>query len=259
MNIHYNYFLITFVVFTCLQSAYSLNSYNGFDVENSIIPKEEILSGGPPKDGIPAIINPKFESASKVNWLKDGDLVAGVNIGGIKKAFPVKILVWHELANDNIGNTHYLVTYCPLCGSILVFSRNINNKIFTFGVSGLLYQSDVLFYDHQTESLWSQLKMKSISGKMINKDLELLPYTFSTWKDWVSDNPNTLVLSKDTGFKRNYDLDPYSSYYSSKNLYFPVNRKSDKFHPKEKVLVITSGDLSKAYPFSYLKKIKQII
>lgn len=246
-------FLMTVGVYS--QSIFSRSQYNGFDVENSIVPKEDIFSGGPPKDGIPAILNPKFETAKGAKWLDDKDLVAGVDIKGIQKAYPIRILVWHELVNDKINNTPFLITYCPLCGSILAFSRYINDEELTFGVSGLLYQSDVLFYDHKTESLWSQLKMQSVSGKFAGAEMKLIPYTFSTWREWKDQHPNSLVLSKDTGYIRNYNSDPYLSYYSSKKIYFPVNKTNDRFHPKEKILVVLSGDKSKAYPFSYLEKI----
>ena len=252
----------TFLIFLCLllitPSAYPQNNFNGFDVSNSIIPRSEILSGGPPKDGIPAILHPKFTTVDQAGWLNDNDLVAGISIKGEKRAYPVRILVWHELVNDKVNDTPVLITYCPLCGSIIAFSRKIDGKELTFGVSGLLYQSDVLFYDHQTESLWSQLKMKSISGDNVNTDLEIVPFVFSTWKEWKKKNPDTKVLSRDTGFSRDYSRDPYTSYYSSKNIMFPVNKRSDKFHPKEKVLVVISGDLSKAYPFKKLNESKFI-
>ncbi|MGI9534046.1 MAG: DUF3179 domain-containing protein [Thermodesulfobacteriota bacterium] len=251
-------YLIVLITLLLTVTANSQNNFNGFDVNNSIIPKNEILSGGPPKDGIPAILQPKFITADKANWLKDNDFVAGISIKGEKRAYPVRILVWHELVNDNVGNVPILITYCPLCGSIIAFSRSPDKKELTFGVSGLLYQSDVLFYDHQTGSLWSQLEMKAISGKYVNTDLEVIPYIFSTWKEWKENNPETLVLSKDTGHIRDYDRDPYTSYYSSKNIMFPVNNKSERFHPKERVLVVISGDSSKAYPFKALSKRKII-
>ena len=251
------YLLVLFTLFFPL-TAQTQNDFNGFDLSNSIIPKNQILSGGPPKDGIPAILEPKFIAAENATWLKDDDFVAGISIKGEKRAYPVKILVWHELVNDNVNGVPILITYCPLCGSIIAFSRSQNNKDLTFGVSGLLYQSDVLFYDHQTESLWSQLKMKAISGNYVNTELKVVPYIFSTWKEWRENNPDTLVLSKNTGYSRDYSRDPYNSYYSSKNIMFPVNKKSDKFHPKEKVLVVINGDISKAYPFKALSK-KEII
>lgn len=230
------------------------DSLNGFDLSKSLVPKEEILSGGPPRDGIPAILKPKFENAGDVNWLSDDDLVAGIDYNGIQKAYPLKILVWHEAVNDEVNGVPILVSYCPLCGSTLVFKRDFGDKTLTFGISGLLYQSDVLFYDHQTESLWSQLEMKAISDEMIGTEFEIFPSTLGTWKEWKKKYPDTLVLSRRTGFSRDYGRDPYTGYEGSSSIMFPVKHRSDKFHPKEKVLVVVSGDVAKAYPFSELKK-----
>ena len=235
---------------------FSGGSFNRFDVSRSLIPKEEILSGGPPRDGIPAILNPKFESVEKVTWLRDSDLVTGIDHSSIQKAYPLRILVWHEAVNDTVDRVPILVSYCPLCGSTLVFNRYFGEKTLTFGISGLLYQSDVLFYDHQTESLWSQLEMKAVTGEMIGTKFEIFPFVLATWKEWKTGYPETLVLSGDTGFSRDYSRDPYSGYEDSASIMFPVKHKDNKFHPKEKVLVVVSGDVAKAYPFSELKKVK---
>ncbi len=238
------------------QAGFQISQYNGFDVSNSLIPKDDILSGGPPKDGIPAILSPKFEKANEAKWLNDDDLVSGFTYDGVKRAYPLTILVWHEAVNDRIGNLPFLVSYCPLCGSTVVFNRSINGKEHTFGISGLLYQSDVLFYDRETQSLWSQLEMKSVSGKMAGTEFDVLPSTLATWKEWREKYPDTLVLSRDTGFMRDYDRQPYLGYEESRSIMFPVKNKSKKFHPKEKVLVVLSGDQAKAYPYSELKKVK---
>jgi hypothetical protein len=229
---------------------------NRFDISKSSIPKEEIIPGGPPRDGIPAIFEARFESALDSNWLNDEDLVAGIDHDGIQKAYPIRILVWHEAVNDEIKGVPILVSYCPLCGSILVFSRRFGERTLTFGISGLLYQSDVLFYDHQTESLWSQLEMKAVTGRMMGERLKTLPYSLVTWKEWRTKHPETLVLSRDTGYSREYDRDPYAGYESTNAIYFPIKHSSDKFHPKEKVIVVISGDVAKAYPFSELKNLK---
>ena len=232
------------------------DSYNGFDISKSLIPKDEILSGGPPRDGIPAIVKPKFETIKEVDWLKDEDLVTGVDYNGVKKAYPLRILVWHEVVNDVISGIPILVSYCPLCGSTVTFRRDVGEKTLTFGISGLLYQSDVLFYDHQTESLWSQLEMKAVTGEMLGTILEIFPSVLATWKEWKEKHQHTLVLSRDTGFGRNYDRDLYRGYEDSTSVWFPINHKNNRFHPKEKVLVVVSGDITKAYPFSELKKVK---
>jgi hypothetical protein len=249
--------LILFPIHLSAQTfSLSSDSYNGFDVSKGLIPKNQILQGGPPKDGIPAILEPKFEPAKESKWLKNEDLVTGVDYRGVQKAYPLRILVWHEAVNDEIGGTPILVSYCPLCGSTLVFKREVRDKTLTFGISGLLYQSDVLFYDRETDSLWSQLDMKAVTGKMIGTKLEIFPSSLATWGEWKREHPNTLVLSRDTGFSRSYDRDPYEGYENSSTVWFPINHKNDRFHPKERVLVVVSGDKTKAYPFSELKKVK---
>jgi len=253
-------FLTLLVLLFTTYNSYSisfLDNYNGFDVSNSLIPKEKIFSGGPPKDGIPAILSPKFESASEASWLKSTDLVTGVEIEGVFKAYPLRILVWHEVVNDKVGNKPIMVSYCPLCGSTLIFDREVDSEELTFGISGLLYQSDVLFYDHQNLSLWSQLEMKAISGPKAGTEMEVLPSVLATWSEWKKKHPNTLVLSKDTGFSRDYDNMPYGGYESSTNLMFPVENSDDRYHPKEKVLVVISSDnVAKAYAFKELSKVK---
>ncbi len=253
-------FLTLLVLLFTTYNSYSisfLDNYNGFDVSNSLIPKEKIFSGGPPKDGIPAILNPKFESASEASWLKSTDLVTGVEIEGVFKAYPLRILVWHEAVNDKVGNKPIMVSYCPLCGSTLIFDREVDSEELTFGISGLLYHSDVLFYDHQNLSLWSQLEMKAISGPKAGTEMEVLPSVLATWSEWKKKHPNTLVLSKDTGFSRDYDNMPYGGYESSTNLMFPVENSDDRYHPKEKVLVVISSDnVAKAYAFKELNKVK---
>ena len=238
------------------QTRFQFSQFNGFDVSNSLIPQDDILSGGPPKDGIPAIMHPKFEKAAEAKWLNDDDLVSGFAYNGVKRAYPLRILVWHEAVNDKIEDIAFLVSYCPLCGSTLIFDRSINGKEYTFGISGLLYQSDVLFYDRETQSLWSQLEMKSVTGEMAGAKFKVLPSTLATWKEWREKYPDTLVLSRDTGFSRDYGRQPYSGYEESRSIMFPTKNKSDKFHPKEKVLVVLSGDNAKAYPFSELRKVK---
>lgn len=251
--------ILLFVLLTVsawTQVGSQVSQYNGFDLSNSLIPKDDIHSGGPPKDGIPAILRPKFEEAKEAKWLNDDDLVSGFTHDGVKRAYPLKILVWHEAVNDKIGDLPFLVSYCPLCGSTVVFNRSIKGKEYTFGISGLLYQSDVLFYDRETDSLWSQLEMKSVSGKMAGTNFNVLPSTLATWKEWREKYPDTLVLSRDTGFLRDYDRQPYLGYEESRSIMFPIKNKNDKFHPKEKVLVVLSGDSAKAYPFSELQKVK---
>lgn len=226
----------------------------GFNLENALIPVEEIKDGGPPKDGIPSIDKPKFLRAQNAD-LGTQDRILGVYENGVAKAYPIKILNYHEIVNDGFDGKPVVITYCPLCGSGIAFDARINGKAHTFGVSGLLYNSDVLLYDRETESLWSQLKYQAVSGPLRGTKLEMLNTANTTWAAWKQEHPNTLVLSEDTGFKRNYSLDPYPDYQNSSAVFFPVANESAEFHPKEMVIGIEMNGVNKAYPFSELEKI----
>ncbi|MCO4755917.1 MAG: DUF3179 domain-containing protein [Bacteriovoracaceae bacterium] len=207
---------------------------NGFKLDNPLIPVDKILSGGPPRDGIPSIDEPKFiESrvAKKVWGNKERALV--IEVGGEKKAYPVSILNWHEVVNDNISEFNIVVTYCPLCGSGIVFSSEYGGRDLEFGVSGLLYQSDVLLYDRQTNSLWSQLELKAISGRYKGTPMTPLPASHVNLQNYLLENPDAVVLSRKTGYTRDYNEDPYSGYEKENKTYFPIDHTSSKYHSKE--------------------------
>jgi len=227
-----------------------------FDLSKHSVPLKEILSGGPPKDGIPAILNPVFVQAKNASFLHGEDRVLGLSSGTESKAYPVKILNWHEIVNDTIGDKPVLITYCPLCGTGIAFARDIEDRQLSFGVSGLLYQSDMVMYDHQTESLWSQISMEAIAGPMTGAMLQHIFLEHTTWSEWRRSHPNTHVLSIKTGHIRNYNRDPYLGYSQSADLMFGVNHVDPSYHPKEWVLGIEVGENFKAYPFSELKKVK---
>jgi len=135
---------------------------SAFDFSKHTVPTSEILSGGPPKDGIPALLDPKWILPTEADFMKDEDRVLALVHKGEAKAYPIKILNWHEIVNDTVGGKPVFVSYCPLCGSGMAFEATLQGKPYTFGVSGLLYKSDVLMYDHQTESLWSQILQEAV-------------------------------------------------------------------------------------------------
>ncbi|MGR8942354.1 MAG: DUF3179 domain-containing protein [Gammaproteobacteria bacterium] len=227
---------------------------NGFDLRESLVPSGHILRGGPAKNGIPAIDEPRFVAADQARFLRADDSVLGIDYRGISKAYPVNILNWHEIVNDRFNGAPVVITFCPLCGSGMAYSAVIDGKPHSFGVSGLLYNSDVLLYDRQTESLWSQLMSQAISGPHKGKRLDSLPLRHTTWQDWRTRHPGTLVLSTDTGFKRDYRYSPYARYIESPQIMFPVTAVSKRFHPKEEVLGLEIGGQFKAYLFIELEK-----
>ncbi len=230
-------------------------SNNGFDLSNATIPSDQIMQGGPPKDGIPAISNPKLVTADQADHVNANDRIVGITLDGIAKAYPVSILNWHEIVNDEINDQAFAITYCPLCGTAVAFDANINGKVTEFGVSGLLYNSDVLLYDRNTESLWSQISSNAVAGKLVGTKLKRIPISHTTWQDWSSKHPDTLVLSDDTGYSRNYARNPYAGYEESRSLFFAVsNRAPDTYHPKELVVGLDIDGVYKAYPFIELEK-----
>jgi hypothetical protein len=156
-----------------------------FDLGNATVPREEIHSGGPAKDGIPALSKPKTIGAKAATYLAAGDRVIGVAIGNEARAYPIRILNFHEIVNDVLGGQPIAVTYCPLCDSAAVFDRNTPRGLREFGVSGLLYNSNVLMYDRdkRAESLWSQLKSEAVAGVQVRNRLKLLPLELTTWSD----------------------------------------------------------------------------
>ena len=187
----------------------SIIRLNEFMLYNLQIPLNEIKLGGPPKDGIPAIDNPIFVDGNDAHFLNGNDLVLGVTLNDISKAYPIKVLNYHEIVNDQFGEIPVLVTYCPLCMSGMAFLSKMDDQPISFGVSGLLYNSDVLLYDRLSNSLWSQIMMKGIAGNFAGKELEYITTQYSVWKMWKKEHPNTLVLSPNTGFSRDYSKSPY--------------------------------------------------
>ncbi len=239
-------------------SAPAAQTMNGFDLRGALVNPAEIHRGGPPKDGIPAIDRPRFVKAGEAK-LAPGDRILGVERNGEAKAYPVRILNWHEVVNDTVGGDAVAVTYCPLCGSGVTFDRIVKDKRRSFGVSGLLYNSDVLLYDRETNSLWSQILGKAITGPSKGEKLGLVATAHTSWEDWVGRHPKTLVLSEDTGYSRNYSRDPYAGYDVNPIIFFPVANSSSRFDSKEVVLGLEIDGQQKAYPFTELAKTEGVV
>ena len=229
------------------------SSLNGFALSNALVPVAEILSGGPPRDGIPALDAPPTWSAEAAPWHPD-ETVIGVALGGEARAYPLAILSWHELVNDSLGERPILVSYCPLCGTGMVFDRRIDGRARSFGVSGLLYQSDLLLYDRETESLWSQIESRAVTGPASGSKLRLLRSKLVPWSRWKAEHPATTVLSVDTGHSRDYANEPYGDYAHSEKLIFPAP-VDGRYHPKMPTLgVRTRGGVARAYPATELAR-----
>lgn len=215
--------------------------------QKHIIPLEKIRSGGPPKDGIPSIDTPEFTEASQEYHVSDSDTVLGLEINGDVRAYPLSILVWHEIVNDNVGGVPVAVTYCPLCFTNQVFERVIDGQEVEFGTSGKLYNSNLVMYDRLTNSYWSQALGKAIIGELAGYELSTIPFDVIKWGDWKSLHPDSVVLTTNTGHIRAYGVDPYGNYYTETRILFPVENTDNRMHPKEIILGFNDGDVYKAY------------
>ena len=212
-----------------------------------LIPLSEIRGGGPPKDGIPSIDNPVFAEVSDSDFVSDSDTVIGLHINGEAKAYPLFILVWHEIVNDRVGGMPVSVTYCPLCYTNQVFERIIDGQEVEFGTSGKLYNSNLLMYDRLTESYWSQALGLAVTGELSGYQLDLVPFDVIAWGDWKILHPDTTVLTTDTGAIRPYDTDPYGNYYTEPRIMFPVAHRDDRLGLKEIIVGFTQDNIYKAY------------
>lgn len=234
---------------------------NGFDLRDLDVDRSLVRAGGPPRDGIPSIDHPVFQgSAGADQWLRDDDRVLGLTMNGEARAYPVRILNWHEIVNDRVGDEPMLITWCPLCGSGVAYDPRITGHVdgLTFGVSGLLYNSDVLLYDRRTESLWSQLEHRAVSGTLRGTRLAAVLLRDTTWADWRAQHPGTKALARprypDGRMRADYDRNPYEGYVLDRQLMFPVGARDRRFHPKEEVFGLAVGGEAVAWPFSELER-----
>jgi Protein of unknown function (DUF3179) len=242
-----------------ITTAIGTNSANA--QEKHIVPLDQIVSGGPPPDGIPSIDNPKFISAQEADeFLEDSELVLGLNINGDIRAYPLQILVWHEIVNDKVDGVPVAVTYCPLCFTNQVFNRTIeeDEQILEFGTSGKLYNSNLLMYDRTSKSLWSQAMAQGIVGKYAGVKLERIPFDVAYWKEWKQLHPESKVLSRDTGSNRPYGADPYGDYYTNGDVLFPVSNKDGRLGLKEIVVGFENKGQYKAYKLQEIENKKVI-
>ncbi len=219
---------------------------------------DEIISGGPPRDGIPPVDSPKFVAvADEVGIYADNAPVIQLEVNGDVRAYPIGILTWHEIVNDVIGGVPVTVTFCPLCNTAIAFERTIDGEVFDFGTSGTLRKSDLVMWDRQTESLWQQIGGEAIVGSMVGAKLNLLSAPIVSWAQFKENFPDALVLSQETGFTRNYGTNPYSGYDDVNNSPFLFRGELDStLSPFERVVTLDLGDEFVAYPFPLLEDVR---
>ena len=213
-----------------------------------IVHPDKIQSGGPPPDGIPSIDDPAYVSVSEANdWIQENELVLALQYNGVTRAYPLQILVWHEIVNDVVAGKPVLVTYCPLCGSGIAYERTIDGQEVEFGTSGRLYNSNLVMYDRVYGTLWTQIGGQAIVGELSGKLLTPIDIDTVVWRDWAPAHPDAEVLSQQTGFDRDYGEDPYGSYYEDSFIWFPVEGQDDRIHPKTVIFGIEVNGVFKAY------------
>lgn len=225
------------------------------DFSRHSVPFGEILSGGVSRDGIPPIDKPEFVTVADADgWLAKQEPVIALEINGDARAYPLQVIIWHELVNDEVGGMPVTVSFCPLCNSVLIFDRKLDGVVYDFGVSGNLRNSDLIMWDRQTESWWQQLTGNAIIGQLAGKKLRILPSSIIAWSDFKAAHPQGKVLSKKTGYLRRYGDNPYVGYDRADTPPFLFDGKlDDRLQPKERVLAVTIGEVSAAFPFGVLR------
>jgi len=210
-------------------------------------PQGILLDGLLARDAIPPLDSPQYVAASAAPWLEDDDLVLGVALNGEVRAYPIKLMNWHEIVNETLGGVEVVITYCPLCHSGVVFERRLGDRTLSFGNTGGLYESNLLMYDRETGSYWYQLLGQAIRGPLSGKRLTQRPATMSPWSDWRALHPQTLVLSRNTGYDR-----PYDRAFSEGGRHPPVSTQDDRLDDSVLVLGVEVQGRAKAYPLKRL-------
>ncbi len=226
------------------------------DFSRHSVPYDEILSGGPPRDGIPPIDDPRFTTPGDADeWLRDQEPVIALELNGDARAYPLQILVWHEIVNDVVGSVPVAVTFCPLCNTAIVFERTLEGVVYDFGTSGKLRNSDLVMWDRQTESWWQQFTGEAIVGELTGKKLMFLSGPIISWSDFKSANPEGKVLSRDTGFSRSYGQNPYGGYDQADNPPFLFDGELDgRLAAKERVVDLSIDGVTAVFPFLTLEE-----
>jgi hypothetical protein len=230
-------------------------SWPDTNFDNLTIELNEVMSGGPPKDGIPAIDDPKFDNVKQAaKWLDPREPVIRVTHAGEARAYPLQLLIYHEIVNDQIGDLPISVTFCPLCNSSVVFDRRLDGRLLDFGTTGMLRKSDMVMYDRQTESWWQQIIGKGIVGEYAGVSLTQVPSNIVSFEDFAQTHPDGKVVNRETGHSRPYGNNPYRGYDAIDNSPFLFRGEIDpRLPPMERVMHIEANGGAKLYPFSSLK------
>ena len=227
------------------------------DFSRHTVPYSEILSGGPPKDGIPAVDSPQYLSIADADgWLEPREPVAVIEAGGLVRAYPIQVLTWHEIVNDQLGDQPVTVTFCPLCNTAIAFDRRFDDQVLDFGTTGRLYYSNLIMYDRQTETWWQQATGEGIAGTYAGSRLRFVPLAMISWEDFKASFPDGDVVSSETGHRRQYGANPYQGYDQVGNRPFLYRGPATptELPAMARVLTIELGDEAVAYPYELLQE-----
>lgn len=223
--------------------------------QTSITNWVEIMSGGPPKDGIPALDDVQFIEVAQENRIEPAEPVITLEIDGQRpRAYPIRYLTWHEIANDTVGDVPVAVTFCPLCNSALTFDRRVGGQVLSFGVSGKLRNSDMVMYDRETQSWWQQAIGTGIVGEMTGQELVLMPSWMERWEEFSTRNPDGLVMAEPS-WNRDYGRNPYRNYDSSKRPFLYSGEMPPHGIPAL-MRVVRVGD--RAWPMERLSEVGEV-
>lgn len=236
-----------FICFACSEDQDELGSQSSGEWS---IPFDQVFDGGPGKDGIPSVDAPELIAASEATFLNDNELIVGYADENSAVAYAHQILDWHEIINHEVNDNAFAVTYCPLTGTAVGWDRVVDGQKTTFGVSGLLYNTNLIPYDRKTDSNWSQILSETVNGELIGKKAGHIALVETTWKTWKEMYPETQVVSTNTGFRRSYGQYPYGDYRTNSRLIFPVNNEDDRLPRKERVHGIIIDKNVKTYRFT---------
>ncbi len=252
--------LFAFTASACAQSTDEVSErlqHWETDWTRRTIDLSELKAGGPPKDGIPSIDDPQFVSPEEARrWLEPQEPVIALVVQGAARAYPLQILVFHEIVNDRVAGVPVAVTFCPLCYSALALRRTVDGEVLSFGVSGLLRHSDLVMYDRKTESLWQQFTGEAIVGDYVGATLERLPAQIISFRQFAEAYPEGRVLSRETGYNRPYGRNPYAGYDDiSKTPILYDGPTDERLLPMEKVVAVRLNGESKAYPHRLTREV----
>ena len=256
-------FICGLILFSCGGSNEGISTNNDFSNSPNgewLVPVSEIKDGGPGKDGIPSLDYPDFIDLDLVNFLTEDELVIGIIKDGQAYAYPHMILDWHEIVNDGLNSNPITISYCPLTGTAFGWKSFTNGSRTTFGVSGLLYNANLILYDRNTNSNWSQLRLECINGDLITETPSLVNIVETNWSTWQLLYPDSKVLSLATGLFRDYGTYPYGDYKTDHSYFiFPVSPLNNALPSKKRVFAIINDGQAKVYQFEDFKNGKALV